>query len=215
MKREMFYIIKAELSYTKYQIHNWLLVLIALSLFAMIRGFNPTNLICFILFLQFFSYTYIYQLKEQRSSQYVLLGLSNNKIAGLRIIISLIGYSSVYTIGGISYLIFDLPSDGFHDTLAELVLFGGMSLMTVYTYLFLSDLFSLFQKKTNYVFFNIIVGAIILFALVFTAITVRNAYNSTISAGIIHIVFVYIGAIILAILSYITFKHRESHLGSR
>jgi len=212
VNREMLYLIQAELNYIKNNMHNGIIVLTAVCLFALVRGFNPINLICFILFIQFFSFTHISQLKERRNSQYILLGLSNNTLAIFRVVMTLIGYLLVYSLGGVSFLIFNFPPDGFHDTFAELMLFGGLSLMSVYTYLFLSDIFSLFQKKSNFILINIILGAIIMLALVITAMTIRNAYNTT-SAGNIYIVFVYIGAIILSVISYITFKHRESHLG--
>ena len=209
----MFNLIKAELSYIKHQVHNALLLVGVLSIFAMIRGFNPTNLICFILFLQYISFTYLSELKESRSYNYILLNLSNREIAVFRIVLSLIGYLVIYTLGVISYLVFEFPTDGFHDTLLELISFGGMGLMAFYTYLFFSDAFSVFQNRSGFVIFNIIVGTIILFALVFTAMAVRNAYNNSVNGGITLVVFVYIGAAIFAVISYITFQYKESHLG--
>ena len=211
----MFKLIKAELSYIRYQIPNAVFLLLGLSLFAVIRGFNPTNLICFILFIQFISFTYLSELKENRGFKYVQLNLSNREIALFRILLSLIGFLIIYTLGVISYLILEFPPDGFHDTLLELILFGGLGLMSFYTYLFLSDLFSVFQNKSGFVVFNIIVLTILLFALASTAMSVRNAYNSSIDAGITLIVLVYIVAVILALISYITFQHKESHLGYR
>ena len=209
----MLKLIKAELSYIKYQIHNALFLLLGLSLFALIRGFNPTNLICFILFIQFVSFTYLSELKENRGFKYVQLSLSNREIAIFRILLSLIGFLIIYTLGIISYLIFEFPPDGFHDTLLELILFGGLGLMSFYTYLFLSDLFSVFQNKSGFVVFNIIVLTILLFALVSTAMSVGNIYSSSINAGITLIILVYIVAAAFALISYKTFQHKESHLG--
>ena len=209
----MLKLIKAELSYIKHQIHNGILLILVLSLFALVRGFNPTNLICFILFMQFISFTYLSEVKESRGFKYMQLNLSNREIAIFRIVLPLVGFLIIYTLGIISYLIFDFPPDGFHDTVHELILFGGLGLMAFYTYLFFSDLFSLFQNKSGFIIFNIIVGSLLLIALVLTAMTVRNAYNNSISSGIILILFTYVGAAILALISYITFQHKESHLG--
>ena len=209
----MFELIKAELSYIKYQIHNALFLILGLSLFALIRGFNPANLICFILLMQFISFTYLSELKESRGYKYIQLNLSNRELAVFRIILSLIGFTIIYTLGVISYLVFNFPPDGFHDTVQELILFGGLGLMAFYTYLFLLDLFSAFQNKSGFVVFNIIVGTIILFALASTAMSIRNVYSSSVDNGIISIILVYIGATILAAISYMTFQHKGSHLG--
>ena len=73
----MFKLIRAELSYIKHQIHNGILLILVLSLFALVRGFNPTNLICFILFMQFISFTYLSEVKESRGFKYMQLNLSN------------------------------------------------------------------------------------------------------------------------------------------
>lgn len=209
----MLKLIKAELSYIKYQIHNALFLLLGLSFFALVRGFNPTNLICFILFMQFVSFTYLSEVKENRSFKYMQLNLSNREIAIFRILLSLIGFLIIYTLGVISYLIFDFPPDGFHDTIQELILFGGLGLMAFYTYLILSDLFSLFQNKSSFVVFNIIVGTIILFALASTAMSIRNVYGGSANSGITLIILVYVGTAILAAISYKTFQNKESHLG--
>jgi len=211
----MLKLIKAELSYIKHQIHNGILLILLLSLFALVRGFNPTNLICFILFMQFISFTYLSEVKESRGFKYMQLNLSNREIAIFRIVMSLIGFFVIYSLGIVSYLLFDFPPDGFHDTVQELILFGGLGLMSFYTYLIFSDLFSLFQNKSSFVVFNIIVGTIILFAIASTAISARNAYNSSVDSGITFIILVYIGAAILAVFSHITFQHKESHLGNR
>ncbi len=209
----MFKLILAELSYSKYQIHNAILLLAVLSLFAIIRDFNPTNLICFILFMQFISYTYLSEQKESRSFKYMQLNLSIRKTAQFRIVLSLIGFVIIYTLGTVSYLVFDFLPDGFHDTIFELFLFGGLGLMAFYAYLFFSDLFSLIQSKSNFIIFNIVVGSILFAILVIFMVFVRNVYNNSVSSGITLILFTYIGAIILAVISCISFQHRESHLG--
>ena len=209
----MLKLIKAELSYIKFQIHNALFLLLGLSIFALIRGFNPINLICFILFMQFVSFTYLSEIKENRGFKYMQLNLSDREIAIFRILLSLIGFLTIYTLGIISYLIFEFPPDGFYDTIQELILFGGLGLISFYTYLFLSDIFSVFQNKSDFAVFNIIVGTIILFAIVSTAMSVRNIYSSSVDDGITMIIFVYIIVAIFAVISYITFQHKESHLG--
>ena len=209
----MFKLILAELSYSKYQIHNAIFLLAVLSVFAMIRDFNPTNLICFILFMQFISYTYISEQKESRNFKYLQLNLSIREISHFRIVLSLIGFVIIYTLGSLSYLVFDLPPDGFHDTFLELILFGGLGLMAFYAYLFFSDLFSLFQNKSSFVIFNFTAGTIIFTLLIIIMVSIRNVYYSSTSNGIILILFTYVGAIILAVISCMSFQHRESHLG--
>lgn len=209
----MFKLILAELSYIKYQIHNAILLPAGLSLFAVIRGFNPTNLVCFILFLQFISYTYISSIKEKRYQNYMLLNLSSHTIALFRIVMSLIGYFIIFTLGGISYLVFNFPPDGFHDTFLELLTFGGFGLLAFYTYLILSDLFSVFQNKSGYALFNVATLVLIVVAIITTASVVRDTYNNSVTNGIIPIVLVYVGALVFGITSYNTFQRKESHLG--
>jgi uncharacterized integral membrane protein len=180
--------------------------------FALVKGFNPVNLICFIMLIQFFAFTHIVQQKENRSAVYVLLGLPNNKLALFRVVIILLGYLIIYSFGAISYLVLDIPPDGFHDTVEELFLFGGLGLISILSYLIISDLFSFYQRS-KFIWFNLIVGILIMIALVTIAVNTRNNYLS--SHSFLPIVYVYIFGIITAIISYFTFQNRESHLGNK
>lgn len=197
----------------KFYLYNAFFMVLGLMFFAFLKGFNPINLVCFILVFQFFSFTYLLQLKERRNYLYTLLNLSAKKIALYRIVLSLIGFSSIYSIGISLYLIFDFPHEDFHDTLLELLLFGGMALMAYYTYLFISDFYSIFKSKSGFQIFNRIVGGIILIAIILTALSVKVNYGVSLEGGIISVIFIYFGVVTFALISYQTFQHRESHLG--
>lgn len=209
----MFLILKAELSYIRFNLLNAFLMVLVFLLIALIRGFNPTNLICFILMFQFLSFTYFIQLKERRNLLYTLLYLSIKRIATYRIILSLVGFIPIYSLGMTTYLIFDFPHEEFHDTLLELLLFGGMTLMAYYTYLFISDFFSVFKSKSEFQIFNRIVGVVILLAIILTALSVEVSYGDSLEDGIRSVIFIYIGVVTFGAISYVTYQHRESHLG--
>lgn len=127
--------------------------------------------------------------------------------------LSVAGYIIVYLFGISLYLIFDFPHHDFHDTLLELLLFGGMALLGYYTYLFVSDFYSLFKNKSGFLVFNGIIGAIIIIAIILTALTVKVSYAESIEDGTSSVIFIYVGVVVFAVISYITFQHRESHLG--
>jgi magnesium-transporting ATPase (P-type) len=208
----MYNLIKAEINYIKYNLHNSIILVFALVVFALVRGFNPVNLICFIMLIQFFAFTHIVQLKESRSAMYVLLGLQNSKLAQFRIVINLIGFTVIYSLGALSYLILNIPPEGFHDTIQELFLFGGLGLTSVFAYLIISDLYSFFQKK-YFIWFNVVVGTLLMIVIIIAAVTVRNNYQTNYS--FLLIVLIYMSASALAIFSYFTFQKRESHVGSK
>ena len=63
----MFKLIKSEISYIVYNLHNLVILVFSLLVFALVKGFNPVNLICFIMLIQFFAFTHIVQQKENRS----------------------------------------------------------------------------------------------------------------------------------------------------
>ncbi len=197
----------------RFYFYNAFFMVLGLLLFAFLKGFNPINLVCFILVFQYFSFTYLLQLKERRNYLYTLLNLSAKKIALYRILLSLIGFISIYSIGVSLYLIFDFPHEDFHDTILELLLFGGMALMAYYTYLFISDFYSIFKSKSGFQIFNRIVGGIILIAIILTALSVKANYGVSLEGGIISVIFIYFGVVTFALISYQTFQHRESHLG--
>lgn len=208
----MFGLIKSEISYIMYNLHNLVILVFSLLVFALVKGFNPVNLICFIMLIQFFAFTHIVQLKENRSAVYVLLVLPNNKLALFRIVITLIGFAIIYLFGSISYLLVNIPPNGFHDTIEELYLFGGLGLMSIFSYLIISDLFSYYQRS-KFFWFNIVVGTFIMIVLVTIAVNTRNNYMA--SYSLMPIVYVYLMGIITAIISYFTFQKRESHLGNK
>ena len=208
----MFSLIKSEINYIMYNLHNLFILVFALVVFALVKEFNPVNLICFIMLIQFFAFTHIVQQKENRSAVYVLLGLPNNKLALFRIVITLIGFAIIYSFGTVSYLVLNIPPDGFHDTVEELFLFGGLGLISILSYLIISDLFS-FNQRSKFIWFNLIVGILIMIALVTIAVNTRNNYLS--SHSFLPIVYVYLFGIITAIISYFTFQNRESHLGNK
>ena len=208
----MFSLIKSEINYIMYNLHNLFILVFALVVFALVKEFNPVNLICFIMLIQFFAFTHIVQQKENRSAVYVLLGLPNNKLALFRIVITLIGFAIIYSFGTVSYLVLNIPPDGFHDTVEELFLFGGLGLISIFSYLIISDLFSFYQRS-KFIWFNLIVGTLIMIALVTIAVNSRNNYLS--SHSFLPIVYVYIFGKITAIISYFTFQNRESHLGNK
>lgn len=197
----------------RFYLYNAFFMVLGLLLFAFLKGFNPINLICFILVFQFFSFTYLLQLKERRNYLYTLLNLSAKKVALYRILLSLIGFISIYSIGVSLYLIFDFPHEDFHDTLLELLLFGGIALLAYYTYLFISDFYSIFKSKSGFQIFNRIIGGIILIAIILTALSVKANYGVSLEGGIISVIFIYIGVVTFALISYQTFQNRESHLG--
>ncbi len=209
----MIKLIKAQLCYMKYQIHKSIISVFALLLLVVFKEFNPTNLICFILFMQFVFFTYLSETKENRNYKYVQLNLSNREIATVRIILSLIGFTIIYLLGVLSYLIFDIPTDGFHDTILELILFGGVGLLAFYSYLLLSDIFSLFKNKSEYIIFSIVSGGIIFVFIILLLITVRNTYNTSVNSSITYISLIYVASLFLALSSLKTFYLRESHLG--
>jgi hypothetical protein len=208
----MFKLIKSEISYLIYNLHNLIILVFALVVFAMVRGFNPVNLICFIMLIQFFAFTHIVQIKENRSAIYILLGIKNSMLAQFRIVINLIGFSIIYSLGALSYLIINIPPEGFHDTIQELFLFGGLGLFSIFSYLILSDLFSFYQRS-KFIWFNIVTGALIMIVLITIAVTVRDNYTA--SYSFLYIIFVYILVIVSAIYSYLTFQNRESHWGNK
>jgi hypothetical protein len=141
------------------------------------------------------------------------LNISNKKIALSRIIIILIGFIPLYCSGIIIHLLFELPTEGFRDSYLELVMFGGIGLMSIFTYLFLSDLFSNIKSNSGVFWFNLIVTAIIIIAIVLTASTIRNAFNNPLGKGILTIIFLYLACLVFAMISFITYKNRESYIG--
>ena len=92
-------------------------------------------------------------------------------------------------------------------------MFGGIGLMSIFTYLFLSDIFSNIQSKSGVFWFNIIVTTIIIIAIVLTASTIRNAFNNPSGKGILTIIFLYLACLMFAMISFFTYKNKESYIG--
>jgi len=209
----MFHLIKSELKYSKFGlIHtNW--IFLGFLVYAYIREFNPLNILCFLFFIFYLSYIFVNDTKESRDQAIRLLPLSSRQTAKVRIILILIGFITIYFGGTFVYILFNFQAVGFRDSIYELFMLGGIALLAAFTYLFLSDVFSIFTSKSSYKWFNLFVGIFIGLSVIFTAAFIRNIYLTSNDSAVISIIALYILSIVLAYISKITFYQKESHLG--
>jgi len=209
----MFYLIRAQLKYIVYNLYSTLIILIGISSYAYIRDFNPLNLISFLLFVQFVSLVLLNNTKESREYIFRLIILSAKQVAITRIILVLLGFTTIYFVAfGLHVLLFNV-APGFRNSLQELFMFGGIALCGIFLYLFIADYFSIFKSKSGFVWFNVIIGLLIGILSFAMIITVTNSYDSSAYSSQFIISGLYIIAAIFAGISFVTYQFRESYLG--
>ena len=97
MKKEILYLIKAQLKYIKHtNVLSVLFIHIGTITYAYLRGFNPMNLICFFLFTQYIATVLLINTAEKRDYTFSLITLTRKEIAFTRIILSLIGFVIIF-----------------------------------------------------------------------------------------------------------------------
>ena len=106
MKKELFFIIRAQIQYILYSIHQTIILLAGLFTYAYLREFNPLNLFCFLFFVQYASIVLLKANKENRDYTFQLLTLSAKQIASIRIILTLLGFVIIYLIAFLLHILF-------------------------------------------------------------------------------------------------------------
>ena len=129
----MITLLKTELSYLLYKVHIPIVSVILLIFYSVLAEFNPTNLTCFIVLAQLFSFIFIGMSKDNREYKINTLNISYRKIAMFRILIVLIIFMVIYSLGLLAHWIIDIPQSGFRDSKLELIMFGGIGLMAIFT----------------------------------------------------------------------------------
>ena len=128
----MLQIIKSQITYMIYSFLSTVTITFGLLAYAYVRDFNPLNLLCFILFVQYVSLVLLNDAKEKRELTYRLLTLTEKQIALLRIVLVYIGFFFIYSFGfGLSFLFPSTPFD-FRGSLHELFMFGGIALSGIF-----------------------------------------------------------------------------------
>lgn len=213
MKKELFFIIRAQIQYILYSIHHTFILLAGLFTYAYLREFNPLNLFCFLFFVQYASIVLLKANKENRDYTFQLLTLSAKQIASIRIILTLLGFVIIYLIAFLLHILFFNTTLGFRNSLHELFMFGGIALSGIFLYVIFSDYFSVFRNKSGFIWFNIIVGTIIGMLSFFIIIAINNSFETSITSSKLLIFVLYLAAVFFAGISFISYQSRESFLG--
>ena len=213
MTTELLHIIKAQI---KYMINGFLPTLaMALGLlgYAYIRNFNPINLICFIIFVQYVSLVLLNNAKENREYIFRLITLSEKQIAKTRIILVYLGFISIYSFGYIFHLVLTPESYGFRGSFQELFMFGGIALSGVFLYLIVADNYTIFKAKSNFLWFNVIIAFIIGIVSFAIIIGINNSYRASVFSSTFLVIVLYFVAALLSRLSLFSYRQRKSYLG--
>lgn len=209
----MWKIIKAQIKYMIYSFLPTIGMASGLLLYAYFREFNPLNLICFILFVQYVSLVLLNNAKENREYTFRLLFLSENQLAKTRIILVYLGYISIYSVGLVLQSVISSAGHSFRGSLQEFFMFGGIALCGVFLYLIVADNYTIFKTKSNFIWFNIIIGAIIGIFAFAIIIAIINSYNTSVASSIFLIFVLYFVAIMLSRWSLFSYKQKKSYLG--
>lgn len=214
MNKKIKYVIKSQISYgTTAKLYSVIAIHLGAIFLAYYRGFNPLNVICFLLFLQYITLSLLGNPIEKRDYVFNLITLTIKEIAFSRIIISFLGFVVIYSFGlALHLFVFDYTIE-FRDSLHEFLGLGGLTINGVFFYLILCDTFEVIQSKSSFIWFNVIVGITISILVFGILITVEKLYSSSIESSIILISTIYIASIIFAYFSYLTYQKRESYLG--
>jgi len=210
----MKYVIKSQLSYVgPGDLYSIFLIHLGTILYSYIRDFNPVNLMCFLLFIQYATVVLINNSKENRDYTFNLLTITSREVALIRIILVMGGYLIIYLTALVVHLTLFYNVVEFKGGIHELFMFGGLALSGVFLYISLADYFSTLNKKTEVVWFNIIIGFIIAIISFGAIISVENSYTSSKETSSILIILFYLSSIFFAWISYNSYQKRESYLG--
>lgn len=205
-------LIKSQLSYIRYNLYSTLIIFVGIFWYAYISDFNPINLLSFLLFVQYSSIVVLKHGKENRNYLIKLLALSSSDVALTRIFLIGIGYTTIYFLAFLLHLIIFDHSSYFRDSYYELFMFGGIAALGMFSYLILSDAYTIFRSKSSYYWFNTFTVLFIGLAAFSLIIVINETYkSSTMLSGQI-IFLIYLAVIGLAIVSYSTYQRRESYL---
>ena len=210
----MLQIIKSQITYMIYSFLSTVTITFGLFAYAYVRDFNPLNLLCFILFVQYVSLVLLNDAKEKRELTYRLLTLTEKQIALLRIILVYIGFFFIYLFGFALNFLFPGTSFDFRGSLHELFMFGGIALSGIFLYLVIADHFSIFKVKSQFIWFNIITSSIIGIISFAVIIAISNSYNQA-SYSTLFILILYLTSTFLTVTSYYSHKTKKSYLGYR
>jgi hypothetical protein len=213
MSKDISYIIKAQIEYSLNKIHHTLILFVGIFTYAYLKEFNPLNLFCFLLFVQYASIAVLKNPKENRYYTLRLLGVAAKRIALSRILIIMLGFIIIYTFAVLVHNFFLDIQYGFRDSINELFMFGGVALCGIFFYMMISDVFSVFKYKSGFILFNVAMGILIGLLAFAVIIAIFESYQTSSYLSQVFVVILYIVSISLAAISYFTYQYRKSHAG--
>jgi len=187
----------------------------AVLLYSFLREINPISLICFFLYSQYAAIVILNSSNESRDYMFNSIVLITKEIALSRIILSFLGFITVYFVASLSFfLFFNSPSD-FNGSFQELYLFGSLSLFGTFLYLIAIDYYSIVNSISSRIKFNIYAGILIGLLAFVLIIIVENSFHKSIESSNIFIIIIFTASLLLAAFSYFTYQKRKSYLGFR
>lgn len=205
----MWQIIKAEISYLS---HGQIFLMIPAVITVLTLLYNDANIINLSIYMSsliIVANIFGIKSKEKRTHKDILLPVTRATVAHSRCALITIPTTLLLITG----LILQLSVTGYHeqwyDGVYELIMLSGLVFFMGHLYLLISDSYSLLLARSNKIIFHIVVFTLLILLMILFSVSIKNIFYTSLTAGIILIMFLIGSAIFIAAATVNSYSKRE------
>ena len=206
----MFSLLKYELKYASINILKILLINVAILVYIQFT-YDKTviNYLCLVLFGFYSVQTFSVLFTEKRSYYLKPIPVSNLQLASQRIFVILTIFVTIFLIGLIAHLFIGIRTIKWSNSIGELFMFGGLSLLIVFSLIIFSDIYTYFKRRNAQIIYLIILFLTSPLLLVWILVQVSKTYTSSLGYGVNFNIYLFVIDALLIAISCYTFMKRK------
>lgn len=207
----MIRLLKFELEYESIGILKIFMISIGLLIYVQFTYDKTSiNYLCLFLFLFYTAQSFSILFYEKRSYYLKSIPISNLQLASQRILVNLTIFLIIFLVGLTAYFFFGIRTMKWSNSIGELLMFGGLSLLLEFSLIIFSDIYTYFKNKNArviYRFISLLLASLLLPLILFQ---VSKTYTSPLGYGVNFNIYLFVIDILLIAISYFTFIKRKN-----
>ena len=206
----MIKLIKFELKYESIGILQIIMISIGLLIYVQFTLDKAAiNYLCLLLFLFYTTQLFSVLFTEKRSYYLKSIPVSNLQLASQRIFVNLAIFLAIFLIGLIAHLFIGIRTIKWSNSIGELFMFGGLSLLIVFSLIIFSDIYTYFKRRNAQIIYLIILFLTSPLLLVWILVQVSKTYTSPLGYGVNFNIYLFVIDALLIAISCYTFMKRK------